>query len=383
MNGNLIMLTVDTGLSGSKIVKRTTPSSPELLLMNPEVAEVTRETIDFYKSRRMTSPKPENEAWVEYEGTLYAVGFLAQKHFNARVVMSDPKYEWAIAKVLAAVGVMALSEGLPDEFDLALAIPLPFGEWEARHRFHRDLQKALFSFSFCDKLMCVNLKVFICVPEGGGHAMSRGEKIGSDAFNKQKILSLMWGYRDISPVLFDRGVISGHTEPIGFFRLIDLMQNRTFGYASREREQVLLETIHRVGKDIKTKNLKHLALSRHPERKAEEVEQITEALKASRGEYWAMVERFLRGSIASEVNEIIVGGGAADYFKPELRQFLAQNYSHANICWSADLEEDVRLAFNLVPAAGVLCSRLTDVYGLSNFLRSQIYPHSSVISIKR
>lgn len=47
---NLVMLTLDPGLSGTKIVLRLTPSRPELLLMSPEVVEVSREAIDFYKS---------------------------------------------------------------------------------------------------------------------------------------------------------------------------------------------------------------------------------------------------------------------------------------------------------------------------------------------
>lgn len=206
-------------------------------MMAPEVVEVSREAIEFYKSRRVTTPDPENEAWVEYEGSIYTVGFLAQKHFNARVAIKDSKYEWAIAKVLTAVGVMAMKEGLPDEFDLGLAIPLPYGEWEDRKRFERDVRKALASFWFCDRPLSVNLKILVCVPEGGGHVMTRGERLGS-AFNHQKILAVMWGYRDISFVLFDRGVISGHTEPIGFFKMIEMVQSRISGYTSRERERV-------------------------------------------------------------------------------------------------------------------------------------------------
>ena len=367
------MLTLDAGLSDTKAVWRVTPFRPELLMMSPEVAEVSREAIDFYKSRRVTTPDPENEAWVECEGSLYAVGFLAQKHFNARVALKEPKYEWAIAKVLAAVGVIAAKEALPDKFDLALAMPLPYGEWEDRKRFERDVRKALFSFTFCDKPYSVNLSLFVSAPEGGGHVMTRGQKLGS-AFNQKKIISLMWGYRDLSIVQFDRSVISGHTEPLGFFKLIEMATSRISGYNSRERERLLLETIHTVGKDIKAKNLKQLALSRNPERKAEEIEQITEVIRSCRNEYWEMIARLFRTSIPGDADEIIIGGGSFDYYRGELRNFFTQNFPQANISWGADLEEDVRTAFNLSSQDSSLGARLTDAYGLSNFLRNQVCP---------
>lgn len=367
------MLTLDAGLSDTKAVWRVTPFRPELLMMSPEVVEVSREAIDFYKSRRVTTPDPENEAWVECEGSLYAVGFLAQKHFNARVALKEPKYEWAIAKVLAAVGVIALKEALPDLFDLALALPLPYSEWEDRKRFERDVRKALASFSFCDRLLSVNLSFLISVPEGGGHVMARGSKLGS-AFNQKKIISLMWGYRDISIVQFDRSVINGHTEPLGFFKLIEMVQSRISGYNSRERERLLLETIHSVGKDIKSKNLKQLALSRNLERRNEEVEQITEVIRSCRSEYWDMIVRLFRTSIPDDTDEIIIGGGSFDYYRGELSSFFNQNFRAANISWGADLEEDVRSAFNLPQRSKALGARLTDAYGLSNFLRNQVCP---------
>ncbi|MCC5618792.1 ParM/StbA family protein [Nostoc sp. CHAB 5836] len=381
-NSSPPMLTIDPGVSDTKSIWRVTPFKPELLMMSPEVVEVSPEAINFYKHRRITRPSPENESWVEYEGTLYAVGFLAHNVFNARVFPREPKSEWAIAKVLAAVGVMAAKEALPDTFDLALAMPLPYTEWEDRKRFERDLTKALLNFSFCDKALIVNLKIFICVPEGGGHVMIRGEKLGSK-FNQLKIASLMWGYRDISIVQFDNGVMSGHTEPLGFLNLIKMVQNRISGYNSRERERLLLETVHSVGKDIKSKNFKHLALSRNPTRKLEETELLAEAIRACRSEYWRQVRTLLTRYISEQCDEIIIGGGCLDYYREELKTFYSQNFSHSNISWGAELEEDVRVSFNLGQKSKSLCARLTDVYGLSNFLRLQVCTISTVGSLTR
>lgn len=365
------MLTIDPGVSDTKAIWRVTPFKPELLMMSPEVLEVSPEEINFYKSRRITTPEPENESWVEYGESLYAVGFLAQNIFDARVAFTQPKYECAIAKVLAAVGVMAIKEALPETFDLALAIPLPYSEWADRKKFERDVSTALSKFSFCDKTLSVNLKVFISVPEGGGHVMSKGQKLGS-TFNQKKIVSCMWGYRDISIIQFDKGVISGQTEPLGFFKLIEMVQSRISGYSSRQRERILLETIHSVGKDIKSKNFKHLALSTNTTRKSEEAEQIAEVVRACRGEYWGKVTRFFRSNIHVDSDEIILGGGSPDYYRDELRTFCAGNFPNSHLSWGAELEEDVRVSFNISQKSKSLCARLTDAYGLSNFLRNQV-----------
>ncbi len=366
------MLTLDAGWSDTKVIWRVTPFRPHLLMMPPEVAEISRESIDFYKSRRVTTPDPENEVWVEYEGIYYAVGFLAQK-LNAHVALSERKYEAAIAKVLASVGVMAVKEGLPEKFELALALPLPYSEWTDRHQLEKDIKKALSNFTFCDKQLFVDLEVLLSVPEGGGHVMAVGEKLGA-AFNHKKIISVMWGYKDISVIQFDKGVISGRTEPMGFYKMIEMIQSRISGYNSRDRERVLLQTVHSVGKDIKSKNVKHLALSHNPGRNSEEVEQITEVIRFCRNEYWEMACRVLRHQIPLQSDEIIVGGGVCDYYRGELRKFLTENFSSSNISWGASLEEDVQIAFNLAAKERALCSRLTDAYALSNFLRSRVYP---------
>ncbi len=373
------MVTLDPGYSDTKIITRLAPSRLELLLMSPHVVEVSREGLDLYKASRITKPEPENEAWVEYNGRYYAVGSLARKYFKAKLVLDDLKYELGIAKVLAACGVIAIKEGLPDKFELALAVPLPFAEWNDRLKFEREVRKALADFAFCDKPMSLKLKVFICFPEGGGHVQIRGERIGA-AFAQSKIAALMFGFRDLSTVLFDLGVISGETERLGSTKLIELVQNRTSGHNSEERARKLLESIHQAGKEIKVKNFKHLALSRNPEYRAEELEQLVEAIKAARSEYWGMVSRFLLNSIPADVDEIIVGGGTSDYLRPELQSFFAGHFGQASLSWSAELEEDVRVAFNLSSQKKGLCVRLSDAFGLSRFMQQQVCP--KVISAK-
>ena len=181
---NLVMLTIDVGSSGTKIVLRVVhegvASKLDLLWMEPELAESFREAVEEqYESTRISIPQPENEAWVEYDGQCYVVGFLAKHRFHGTVELANLKYEGAIPKVLAAVGVIAAKFGLPDEFDLALTLPLPFNEWRDRERFERVVTKALSSFNFRKRSLAVRVKFFMCVPEGGGLVITRGQKLGS------------------------------------------------------------------------------------------------------------------------------------------------------------------------------------------------------------
>jgi hypothetical protein len=365
------MLTVDPGYSDTKVIARFNPHCPELLLMSPQVIELTRADLDRYLSLRMMTPAPENEAWVEFNGRIFAVGFFAIKAFNAKLVLEDLKYELAIAKVLAAVGVMAKRQELPASADIALAIPLPYAEWNSRHQLEQELGKALAQFSFCDQPLSMSLRAFICVPEGGGHAQVRCERLGV-MFNHMKVTTVMIGFRDLSMVSFERGVHQGVTDRLGSHHLIELVQQRTAGQYSQQRERKLLEAIHRAGKTIKPKDFKSLLLSRSSYYQQQELDALITAIRLARVEYWHRVERLLLNHIPADVDEVIVGGGTAEYLRSELQGFFAQQFPDAHLSWSAELVEDVAVALNLSSDVA-LCSRLTDAFGLSRFLLQTIH----------
>ena len=145
------MLSLDPGTSMTKMVYRVLSEisyKSELLCMEPELIKISKDSLDLYESGQMNRPNPENEAWIEYNEEYYAVGFLAQKYFEARINFLELKYENAIPKTLAAVGAIAIREALKSNFDLSLGLLLPYGEWEDRERLEMGLTKALSSFSF-------------------------------------------------------------------------------------------------------------------------------------------------------------------------------------------------------------------------------------------
>ncbi|UKP01134.1 ParM/StbA family protein [Nostoc sp. UHCC 0870] len=358
------MLSLDPGTSMTKMVyclPSEIPSKAEMLCMESELIKISKDSLDLYESGQMSRPNPENEAWIEYKEEYYAVGFLAQKYFEARINFLELKYENAIPKTLAAVGAIAMREGLNSHLDLSLGLLLPYGEWEDRERLEMGLKKALSNFSFRGKEFCVNLISFQCLPEGGGLVLTRSKKLGTD-FNKMNIAVVMLGFRDISAVIFTRGISTGKTEGLGLAWMLERIKSRTSGQNLND----LLKAVHLSGSALKPRFFNTLARSKNAEFKAAEVAQIIEVAELSRKEYWNKVSIWLSVNIPVDIQQVIIGGGTSEYLATELKNL----FTYTEISWAAELEEDVRLAFNLPPKKDAMCLRFTDVYGLFRYQKT-------------
>ena len=379
---SMLLLTLDPGTTDSKICYRIAEGGKlssffKLLLMESLTTNVSQESIEAYESSRITTPLPESEAWIKYDEEYYVTGFLAQK-FGAVVDKKALKYEGAITKILATVGVIAVKEGLSSNLDLSLSVVLPYSEWQDRNKIQQELETALSSFCFRNTEFAVNLQLFKCFPEGGGLMVTRGKKLG-EQFSKSKIISLMWGYRDLSVVISDRCVIEGKTVKLGFLEMLEEIQRLTSGLEEKE----LLYGVHTAGAKITTKKIQHLAKSQSPKRRAEEILQIAEAIKRVRADYWQRVNKWLLMALPHDGQEIVVGGGTAYYFQKELKDFLGRDYPNTVLYWSADLEKDVQSIFNLDPEKDSICVRLADAYGLFRYMQELVFPKRNPVLTKR
>ena len=378
---SLLLLTLDPGTTDSKICYRTSfggeLSSIKLLLMDSLTTIVSRESIESYEASRITTPLPESEAWIKYDEEYYVTGFLAHK-FGAVLDKKALKYEGAITKVLATVGVIAVKEGLGTDLNLALSIALPYSEWQDRIKIQQELETALSCFWFRDTELNVKLEFFKCFPEGGGLMLTRGKKLGKN-FNSSKIVSLMWGYRDLSIVTSDRCVIQGQTIKLGFLEMLEQIQAVTSGLEEKE----LLYVVHSAGAKITPNKIKKLAKSQNAKRRSEEIIQIAEAIKRVRGEYWERVMKWLLIALPKDSQEIVIGGGTAYYFQRSLKDFMMRSLLETEVFWSADLERDVQAVFNLDPNIDSVCIRLADAYGLFRYMQHQVFPKRSLIKNSR
>lgn len=359
-----LLITLDPGSSLTKIFYAVKSNQAELLLMEPEVIQVSPESIEAYESSKVGNPSPENCAWIECNGKYSVVGFLARTQFLADPGLDELKYERAIYKVLAAVGAIAEREALPSQFSLRLGLLLPWGEYQDRERFHRLVAEALKNFHFRFQEFSVCLTEFDCKPEGGGLFLVRRRQLG-EAFNQQDTEVVVIGYRNASYLTVKRGsVIKGDTSDLGFVRLIEKVQQRTSG----QKAERLTPAIYKAGAKVQTKALLNLARSCDPTLRSEEVATIASAIKLARTDYWEALYNWFQNNIPYELDSVIISGGTADYLRSELKSC----FSHAAITWVDELELKIKETFGTNIPNASLSFRLTDAYGFFMFMSNKV-----------
>ena len=115
----------------------------------------------------MSNPSAIRQAYLEVKERTFVVGYFASK-FDPEDRLQEIKYENALYKTLAAVGVIAESSKLNSKkISLQLAILLPWNEYEDRKKFYNKLKEYLSNFVFRGQSYSVELDKFICRPEGG------------------------------------------------------------------------------------------------------------------------------------------------------------------------------------------------------------------------
>jgi hypothetical protein len=344
----------------SKALYTVKPFKLELMVMEPEVVEVPSSGIEQYEANKIGETYPENEAWLEVKGNYYAVGFLASSRFYGDGAIRELKYERAVYKVLAMVGALAVRKQLPSEFSLGLGILLPIGEYNDRSRLEALLLEALSNFTFRSKRYRVSLKGFNCMPEGAG-VFLRGLDYRVNPKEKT-ILVVIAGYRNASYLLMERGRIGrGETEELGFVRLLEKAIESTSGLKSEE----MLAPICEAGVRVKSEPLRSLVKSREPKLQKAELHQIVWAVRQARSQYWQMLANWLASRKFPKLDEVIVTGGTANYYRSELSNFFAPY----RLNWGDHLEQEVVELVGHQRWSQEFAYRLTDVCGYFYYLQ--------------
>ncbi len=357
-----ITLALDFGGSGLRAIMTGESFKPELILMEPEVTLVTRESLEDYSKFRMGSTNPTHSAWIEYKGEFYAVGNLAKKRFKGNLQLGKRKFELALPKVLAAIGAISEIHELESGTSIRLGTLLPYGEYRDRDLFKGLLSEALSSFKFCGMEKSFVLDSFICLPEGGG-VLTQGREPGS-SFRDLELIVLMIGFRDVSVLFVDKGEMSkGVTAPLGFSNLVNSVAEKTSLYDY----QKLTKAICKAGRNVNPKALLPLLENVGGAYKDHELSKIRKAITEARAEYWLMLKGWLEPQIKGNVDEIIVAGGTANFLRSELSSFL----NFTKVLWCEELEKRINSTFPSHIKAASLDYRLGDVYGLFFYLHGR------------
>ncbi|QMS86195.1 ParM/StbA family protein (plasmid) [Nostoc edaphicum CCNP1411] len=375
-----LIVSFDPGASLTKIVyELATEGKPCLMTMEPEMLKLPQSSIDAYMSSRkgLESPKPVDEAWVsnpaDGDTQCTVVGFLARQ-FSASARLDKLKYETSIHKALAVIGAIAQHNKLPNRFSLSLTSLLPYGEYQNRQAFEQQLQSALKDFRFRGQRLRVKLERFECLPEGAGLAMIRQRQNGKEWFNAQTIAVLMFGHRNTSLLLFERGkMTAGYTNGLGFHQMVKRVIERTSG----QDATALTSAIYAAGSDITADNqaIRTLVKSREPKNIDYELQMIVNAIATAKTEYWSRLYDWLESTLPA-VNEVILSGGAALYLEQELQDCFQEISTY----WGADLQQQVQEVFKdksndycrTFREQEALSFRLIDAFGLFMRFRAQI-----------
>lgn len=361
----------DVGASSTKIIYGLrVGEKPSLLRMPPEVIEATHHTLETYKALNgIGIPQPEAEAWVEMGDRCVVVGSLARE-FLADAGMHELKYERAVYKVMAALGVIKQRLNLPAKFSVALGVLLPYDEYPDRERFSARLKQLLKDYKFRGERLRVKLEHFECVPEGFGLAASRLKTKGSMWFKERSLSVCMFGHRNTSALVFTEGKLNSRlstTSDLGFHQLIEKVRRLTSG----QKSEVLTEAVFKAGSDITATNraIASLARSHDEQFRTQETEEIVAAIATAREEYWERLKAWINVTVSTSMNEVILCGGGAMYFKNELEAYFKRTSTPTY--WGHEIESlIVDVIFNSRSGTEPLAFRLIDVWGIFNKLKS-------------
>ena len=366
---------------------------------------MSRATLENYRSGKgqLGSPKPEDEAWVEWEDKIYLVGSFA-RDFSGDAGLEELKYERAIYKTSAALGVIidkansSSTKRNLNNITLELVVLLPWNEYEDRKKFKERLTSVLADFSFRGQALKVKLTDFLCRPEGSGLAMMRINQKGLDWFRDRTLAVLMFGHRNVTALQFSGGrMVKGESPEIGFMKLEDKVLERTSGQKPLELSKAIFQANHLMMNrpdnfsSIKLENtaaIQGLARSRDAQLRADEALKIANAITSARTEYWQELEQWLDRCLPSELDEVIICGGAGVYLKPELNKYFGVREKSAlpklpqpgdrpivPVCWGADMTSEVEKAFDKLKTERhqkeATAFRLIDIFGLFTYFKAK------------
>jgi hypothetical protein len=407
----VLYLSVDCGGSQTKIIYQLSgEESPGYLLMSPLVEEIKPEKIASYLDRKSSlgSPAPEREAYLKWQERVFVVGDLARE-FDPEDRTSEQKYENALYKVAAAIGVIVSKLKLnlgKKKLELHLGVLIPWDEYNDRSIFEQRLRTILARFEFRGVSLFCSIGSILVRPEGGGIAATYIRKNGTDWLHEKKIAVLMFGHRNVTALYFDRGKLSGDSPLLGFTNFLSAVIERK----SLDREllsNAVMDTIAVAYKDThpqdkyhnsypewaKYSPIKGLAKAKDVELNQQECKLIAEAITVATKEYWEKIEKWLGKTISSDVDIVIINGGAIKFLQPDLEMYfnacheLSFNAYHGNkrtglytninndkpmpqLMWGGEIAKLVREKFKieLDDDKHNIAIRLVDCYGLFDYL---------------
>lgn len=357
----IFSLALDFGASGTRaILSEQNHFKLLLFLMSSKVIAVSPNVAQKYNQRIFQTGSPFASGTVELGGRYYCFGVAALEQ-KADEQLAVSKFELAVIKTLAMVGAISQEINLSKKTSFNLGTLLPPSEYESeRQLFESSLRKGLTSFSFSGVGKSFTLKSFTCLPECGG-VLLQGRKPGTSLKNTN-LAVVMLGYRDISILPVKMGSLGkGISKKIGFHDLCYWVGNQIAFHDYQKIAQVICSD---------TRQLELVMTNPDSLYKPQKIAQIKEAIKEGKKQYFFNISNWLKANLARDLNEIIVAGGSAYYFRKDLEKLFFK-LGVPQIFWGDELEERIKSSFGSQIDTHFLNYRLADCYGLFFYIYSR------------
>ena len=357
-----LVITVDVGASLTKIIYRFWKSSKNsqtgYVCMSPLMEKITADKLKDYLDfiGWVGMPQPEDEAYLKIGDDYFVVGNLA-KEFDAEDRTFERKYENALFKVLAAIGVVLTKNKVKNEEQIQIwvSVLLPWAEYNDRPIFVNQLLKYLGNFEFRGQPVKVKAtkENIIVMPEGGGIATAYCLKKGALYLKGKTIGIAMFGHQNITGLVIKNGkLIRGDSPKIGLTWFLDHVIQSTSGL---DREK-LLKAINQCWADLKLdittpyvigcsrenslgqkyklgrtsrpqynrsyQAITDLATARNQELRNLEIDSIERAIAKAEDDYFEKVKKWLRKMFPlKETDYLLFSGGAVRFIKQVLEDY--------------------------------------------------------------
>ena len=413
-----LLLSVDVGGSQTKIIYQFLGESPQYLFMSPGVEQITKNDLNLYYQRLgwIGAPSAEQQAWVEWKNNIFVVGDFVREFAPVDRIF-ERKYENALYKLLAAIGVILSKHSVPSKgkgskVDLSVGLLLPCNEYNDRGRFEQQFKTMLSSLKFRNQSWKIDLSLFECLPEGSGLAFIHCGKNGVPWFKSHNTLVLMFGHRNITAIYFEEGVMRFNGSPLlGFSVFLDDVCGRVSGL---ERDKLADSIFKGINENIMRtfqfrlsferrpkwqtlESIRSLATARDETLKELEVVDIAQAIDLAIPSYWNRIKKWLVKVVPSMPYEVLLGGGAAPFLEPELEEYFncTENAScdnkakpgerpvnycafrrsgdYASLVWFENIRKQIEEMFKFYsPRDKNQPVRLIDCFGMFNQIRKAV-----------
>jgi len=348
MNSKLTV-TFDGGTSLSKILYKVVRDgkiyASKYLVMHPEVMEL----VEPIQSDNLEMGQIQQRSWIQLPPKkakhFYAVGKLAKTRL-ATASIRKLKHDLLIPKILAAIGAIATIEKLQPKFELDLLVLLPLGEYDSKDVLETALKRMLKYYWYRGNPIKVALNNYRCYPEGLGIALEINRQIGIKAWKSKVIGILVFGYRNISWLLFSGGNLiraKSKTTDYGFYHLLDCVVQKLSGITREELQDAIVTKIERYRDVEKGENRSRVVTNIEIEKilkevtpagRKKEVKKIKNALDIGILENWKLIEEFLYEVNSFAADEIYYCGGTGVFLKNKLSEYyLEKNVSVYSADW--------------------------------------------------